>query len=72
MAKKAKKDTMTSLTSRVAGIEVDVKNLAKRVTTLETDMKWIKEILGKVDSRTWYILATVVVGIVVSILTRVI
>jgi len=46
--------------------------LIERVAALETDMSWVKETLRKVDERTWIILASVILGIILTILTRVI
>jgi len=45
--------------------------LIERVAALETDMGWVKETLRKVDERTWIILASVILGIILTILTRV-
>jgi hypothetical protein len=45
-------------------------DLRERIARLETDMKWVKEIVKKVDSRTWYILACVIIGIVITIASK--
>jgi phosphopantetheine adenylyltransferase len=45
-------------------------NLSERVAILETDMKWLKEKVEKIDSRVWYILVSVILGILITILTR--
>jgi len=42
--------------------------LAERVAVLETDMKWIKKTLTKIDNRTWWILGSVVVLGLIAIL----
>jgi len=55
-----------------------VSNLAERVTALEKDMHWLREglerletRLEKVDNRAWYILGSVILGIVITILAAV-
>lgn len=44
--------------------------LSERVTRLEADMSWIKEKLRNVDSRTWYILGSVLLGVLLTLLTK--
>lgn len=48
------------------------KTTKERLATLETDMGWVKEALGKIDRRTWWILGSVValglVAIAISII----
>lgn len=43
-------------------------NIGERVTALETNMRWVKKILEKIDKRTYYILASVLVSIFLAIL----
>jgi len=43
------------------------KTLAERVATLENDMGWVKKILEKIDRRTYYILASVIISILLAI-----
>jgi len=45
----------------------DPKSLAERVATLENDMGWVKKILEKIDRRTYYILASVIISILLAI-----
>jgi len=45
-----------------------VVELREKVAKLETDVKWIKGILHKVDVRTWFILAGVIVGVLAALL----
>lgn len=44
------------------------KSLAERVATLENDVGWIKKILEKIDRRTYYILTSVIISILLAIL----
>jgi len=46
--------------------------LVERIARLEESMRWVKKALVKLDNRTWMILGTVIVGILVSILVRMI
>jgi len=50
----------------------EILKLSERVAKLETDMRWVRELLEKVDKRSWYILAGIIVSILVSILARLI
>jgi hypothetical protein len=52
--------------------EKDDPDLKERVAKLEADMSWIKKILDKVDKRTWWILGSVILGIIISVIARVI
>jgi len=45
-----------------------VVELSERVAALEESMRWVRKILHKVDLRTWFILAGVIVGILVALL----
>jgi hypothetical protein len=45
-------------------------NLSERVAILENDISWLKEKVEKIDSRVWYILVSVILGILITILTR--
>jgi hypothetical protein len=47
-----------------------VARLETGVARLETDVKWLKDMLKKVDNRTWTILACVILGIVLTLATR--
>jgi hypothetical protein len=42
-------------------------DLRERITRLEADMMWTKEAIKRIDNRTWYVLASVVVFGVISI-----
>jgi hypothetical protein len=44
--------------------------LRERIARLETETKWMNELLKKVDSRTYYILASVLLGIMITLLTK--
>lgn len=37
------------------------------LSALETDMKWVKDTVTKVDTRTWLILSGIIIGIAVQI-----
>ena len=37
------------------------------LSALETDMKWVKDTVTKVDTRTWIILTSILIGIVAQI-----
>ena len=43
-------------------------DLRERIVRLETDFKWMRESLRRIESRTWYILGSVVAFGVISIL----
>jgi hypothetical protein len=45
-------------------------NLNERITALEVNVQWLKEKVEKIDSRVWYILVSVILGILITILTR--
>ena len=38
---------------------------------IKNDIAWIKEVLEKVETRTWYILATIILGFVLNIVFQV-
>jgi len=51
--------------------------LIERVAALETDMSWVKEKLGdledsikSIDSKTWAILGSIIIGILLTLLTH--
>jgi len=50
----------------------EILKLSERVAKLEADMIWVRELLEKVDRRSWYILTGIIVSILVSILGRLI
>ena len=50
----------------------EILKLSERVARLEVDMLWTVKLLEKVDRRTYYILAGIIVSILVSILARLI
>lgn len=43
-------------------------SLVERVASLEADMKWVKDMLVKLDARTWWILGSVVIGFLIAYL----
>jgi len=45
----------------------EILKLSERVAKLEADIVWIKNLLEKVDKRTWYILISVLLSILVMI-----
>lgn len=55
--------------------EKDNPGLAERVTILETNYKWIKKTLEKIDRRSWWTLGSIValglIAIVVALAGRV-
>jgi len=60
-------------------IRVKLAKLGERVTALEKDMHWLRDglerletRLEKVDNRAWYILGSVLLGIVITILAALI
>jgi len=60
-------------------IRAKLTKLGERVTALETDMHWLREglqrvegELKRVDNRAWYILGSVILGIVITILAALI
>jgi len=61
-------DPIDRLSARVAGLEEKVAGLEERIIKLETDMEWVKKVLARVDLRTWVILASVIIGILVALL----
>jgi len=50
----------------------EILRLLERVAKLEADMIWVRELLEKVDKRSWYILSGIIISILVSILGRLI
>ncbi len=42
--------------------------LTERVVSLEADMKWVKDTLSKIDARTWWILGSVIVTLLVTLI----
>ncbi|KPV62831.1 MAG: hypothetical protein AOA65_1611 [Candidatus Bathyarchaeota archaeon BA1] len=44
----------------------------ERVAVLETDMKWVKRTLEKIDDRTWWILGSVIALGVITIIIQLI
>ena len=50
----------------------EILRFSERVAKLEADMIWVRELLEKVDRRSWYILTGIIVSILVSILGRLI
>jgi len=55
---------LTRVEERVSGLEKFMDSFQKRLDNLE-------ERLSKVDNKTWWILGSVIVGILLTILTRV-
>jgi len=55
---------LTRVEERLSGVEKFIDSLQKRLDKLE-------ERLSSVDSKTWYILSGVILGVVLTILTRV-
>ena len=55
--------------AKIANEEVGA--IKEHIAVLETNTKWIKEILEKVDMRTWVILGTIIFGVLIQILFKI-
>jgi len=42
-------------------------DLHERVARLEADLKWVKKLVEKLDNRTWYILAGIIISVALTI-----
>lgn len=49
-----------------------VHSLDVRVATIETDIKWIKERIGKLESKVNYLILSVILTLIIGILIKVI
>lgn len=54
--------------ARVANDEMG--KVQTHLASLETDVKWIKESVDRVDARVWWILGTVVAGTLIQIILK--
>ena len=43
----------------------------REMGAVKTDMEWVKKNLKKLDNRTWWILGTIILGIIVQILLNI-
>jgi len=59
------------LASRIERLEncmFGERGILSRLSVVETDMKWVKKTLTKIDRRSWYVLGSVVALGVIAIL----
>jgi len=59
------------LAQRLSRVEERVSGLEKFMDSLQRRLDGLEERLSKVDSKMWWILGSVIVGILLTILTRV-
>ena len=45
-----------------------METLSRDVAILQTDMKWVKEIVSKLDRRTWFIVTGIVITILITLI----
>jgi len=48
--------------------EINVISIERRITKLETEITWLKETIKKIETRIWYVLGSIIIFGLVSIL----
>jgi len=56
----------------VSDIQKDCSNLRVELSSMQADNKWIKDKLKSIDNKQWGTLATVIVGMLISIYVAVV
>jgi len=64
--------TLVSLVERVARLEERVNGIEKTIAFIKEKIEGLERRAEKVDNRTWWILATIAISIIVQVLLRVI
>ena len=62
------KEVLNSHEARLEIANKEMSEVKENLVGMKTDIEWVKKTLEKVDTRTWVILGTIVLGIVVQIL----
>ncbi len=60
-------DAIEELKAHAKVSNEEMGQVQQHLSVLETDMKWIKDTVQKVDARMWLILGTIILGIVMQI-----
>lgn len=53
-------------------VSANLISIHERIASMQTDIAWLKDLVKKLDRRTWTILAGIIVSILVSIAMRLI
>ena len=64
--------TLVSLVERVARLEERVNGIERTIAFVKEKIEGLERRVEKVDNRTWWILATIAISIIVQVLLRVI
>jgi len=62
---------LIDLVQRVTRLEERMSGVEKLMSSLQGRLDRLEDKISSVDSKTWYVLASVIVGILLTILTRV-